>query len=157
MPDEIEIIPRTQSASATTQTEAAHTTADTADKKSDAGFDFSPYLVLCAAGLAASFFMPWIKVLLGHPSGFDLQKLGDMHKLYWSVPVFAAVAIVATLTKKSQRTAAQFAGAVPYVILLYWMMKFESKYMELLQNLDYGAYLALVCGGVLEFLGRRVK
>lgn len=96
-------------------------------------------------------------MLFGHPSGFDLQKLGDMHQLYWAVPVFAAVAIVAALTKKSQRTAAQFAGAVPYVILIYWMAKFESKYMELLQNLDYGAYVALVCGGVLEFLGRRAK
>lgn len=101
--------------------------------------------------------MPWVKMLFGHPSGFDLQKLGDLHVLYWSVPVFAAVAIVATLTKKSQRTAAQFAGAVPYVILIYWMAKFESRYTDLLQNLDYGAYVALTCGGLLEFLGRRVK
>ncbi len=152
MSEEITIKPRTESAPTVTQSESL--VAAATEKPS---IDLSPYLILCATGLAASFFMPWVKMFLGHPSGYDLQQLGDAHKLYWSMPVFAAVAIVAALTKKSQRTAAQFAGAVPYVILIYWMAKFESKYMELLQNLDYGAYVALVCGGVLEFLGRRVK
>ena len=153
MSEEITVKPRAESAPTAASSETP-TTAAAATKQS---IDLSPYLILCAAGMLASFFMPWVTMLFGHPSGFDLQKLGDMHQLYWAVPVFAAVAIVAALTKKSQRTAAQFAGAVPYVILIYWMAKFESKYMELLQNLDYGAYVALVCGGVLEFLGRRAK
>ena len=153
MYEEINVKPRTE----TTPTATSSETAVAAAVPEKPSIDLSPYLILCAAGLAASFFMPWVKMFLGHTSGYDLQQLGDAHKLYWSVPVFAAVAIVSALTKKSQRTAAQFAGAVPYVILIYWMAKFESKYMELLQNLDYGAYVALVCGGVLEFLGRRVK
>ena len=153
MSDEITVKPRTETTPATTPSETP-VAAAVPEKPS---IDLSPYLILCAAGLAASFFMPWVKMFLGHPSGYDLQQLGDAHKLYWSVPVFAAVAIVAALTKKSQRTAAQVAGAVPYVILIYWMAKFESHYTDLLQNLDYGAYVALVCGGVLEFLGRRVK
>ena len=153
MSDEITVKPRTE----TTPTATPSETPVAAAVPEKPSTDLSPYLILCAAGLLASFFMPWIKMFLGHPSGYDLQQLGDAHKLYWGVPVFAAVAIVAALTKKSQRTAAQFAGAVPYVILIYWMAKFESKYMELLQNLDYGAYVGLVCGGLLEFLGRRVR
>lgn len=156
MPDKLAIKPRTESTSTTTQTETAPTTTTPVEKQS-AGPDLTPYLILCAAGLLASFFMPWVKILFGHPSGFDLQKLGDLHKLYWAIPAFSAVAIIAALTKKSQRAAAQIAGAVPYAILLYWMAKFESNYAELLKNLDYGAYVALICGGVLELVGRRVK
>lgn len=153
MSEEITIKPRTE----TEPTANPPETPVAAAVPEKPSIDLLPYFILCAAGLAASFFMPWVKMFLGHPTGYDLQQLGDAHKLYWSVPVFAAVAIVAALTKKSQRTAAQIAGAVPYVILIYWMAKFESNYTELLQNLDYGAYVALVCGGVLEFLGKRVK
>lgn len=153
MSEEITVKPRAES----TPTVSSNETPNPSATLAKPSVDLSPYLILCAAGLAASFFMPWVKIFLGHPSGYDLQQLGDAHKLYWSVPMFAAVAIVAALTKKSQRTAAQIAGAVPYLILIFWMAKFESRYNELLQNLDYGAYVALVCGGLLEFLGRRAK
>jgi hypothetical protein len=156
MPEKITVKPRTDSPSDTTQNEnspAARTSAE----QSNPSPDLSLYLLLCAAGLLASFFMPWVKILFGHPSGFDLQKLGDVHTLYWAMPAFAAVTIIAALMKKSQRAAAQIAGTVPFIILIFWMVKFESNYAELLKNLDYGAYVALVCGGLLELLGSRVK
>lgn len=156
MPEEVEIKPRAEASAPTTPTETATASAPVAEKPKPE-LDLTPYLVLCAGALCASFFMPWITLLLGHPSGFDLQKLGDLHKLYWAIPLFSGVAIFAALTKKSQRTAAQIAGAVPYAILLYWMAKFESDYAKLLQNLDYGAYVALISGAALEFVGKRVK
>lgn len=156
MSDEITIKPRTESAPATTQIEPAPAVA-AQQEKPNTGHDFSPYIIICAAGLLASFFMPWVTLLFGHPSGFDLQKLGDLHRLNWAIPVFSIVAIIAALTKKSQRAAAQIAGAVPYVILIYWLAKFESSYAKLLNSLNYGAYVALICGAGLEILGRRLK
>lgn len=153
MSDEITIKPRTESGPTAPQPKTP-TPAAAPEKPS---FDLSPYLVLCAAGLLASFFMPWVTILFGHPSGFDLQRLGDLHKLYWSIPVFSGVAIIAALTKRSQRTAAQIAGAVPYAILIYWLAKAGSDATNLLNNLNYGAYVALACGLGLEIVARRLK
>jgi hypothetical protein len=155
MPEEIKVKPRHESAPSTTQTESAPAAAQ--QENPSTGHDLSPYIMLCAGGLFASFFMPWVNILFGRPSGFDLQKLGDLHRLYWAIPAFSAVAILAALTKKSQRQAAQIAGAAPYVILIYWLAKFESHYADLLNSLNYGAYLALGCGLSLEILARRMK
>lgn len=111
-------------------------------------------MILCAGGLLISFFLPWVNFLGAHPSGFDIQKLGDEYKGHWIIPFFSVVAILAGLAKQSQRTAAQLAGAMPFVAFIYWFSKFGS---DLMNGLSYGAYLALACGAGLEVLARRLK
>lgn len=152
MSDEITIKPRPESVATATQSE---NNATVATEKPNT--DLSLYLVLCATGLFASFFLPWVTILFGRPSGFDLQQLGDMHRLYWAIPAFSAVAILAALTKRSQRVAAQIAGFVPYAILFFWLLKAGEGAAQLLQGLQYGAYVALACGLGLVIISRQLK
>jgi len=95
--------------------------------------------------------------MFGQPSGFDLQKLGDVHRMYWAIPVASTVAIIAAIVKDSQRTAAQIAGVVPFAILIYWLVKVESNHTNFLNALSYGAYLALASGVALLILSRWLK
>lgn len=149
MSEEITIKPRTES---TSQSETP--VATPATEKPTPSQELSHLVTLCASGLLVSFFLPWVNFLGAHPSGFDIQKLGDEYKLHWLIPLFSVVAIVAGLTKQSQRTAAQLAGAVPFLAFIYWFSKLGS---DLMNSLSYGAYLALICGAGLEILSRRLK
>ncbi len=149
MSDEITIKPRTES---TPSSETPGTAP--APEKPVTSQDLSHLVTLCAGGLLVSFFLPWINFLGAHPSGFDIQKLGDEYKLHWLIPLLSVIVIIAGLTKQSQRTAAQLAGAMPFVALIYWFNKFGS---DLMNDLSYGAYLALACGAGLEVLSRRLK
>jgi len=154
MLDDITIQPRAESTPITLPPENSSATA-TADKSS---VNLSTIMILLAAGLGISFFLPWITLLFGHPSGFDLQKtLGGVHLMYWSIPCVSALAIIAALMKRSQRTAAQIAGAVPFIILGYWLIKSGSEATNLINSLNYGAFLALACGFGLEVIARWLK
>jgi predicted membrane protein len=110
---------------------------------------------LCAIGLAVSFFLPWVRLVLGAgPSGFDLQKMGDMHLLLWLIPILSALTIFAGITKRSQQVVAQIAGALPFCVGVYWYFKLGSS---LFQIMTYGAYLSLFFGAALFVLARNEK
>jgi hypothetical protein len=97
--------------------------------------------------LAGCFFLPWIRFFLGTPSGYDLQQIpSDEAKLVWLIPGTALVALVAALTKKSVLVAAQSAGAMPFLALIYYRVKLGQ---ELFQILQIGAYLSLALGAIL--------
>jgi hypothetical protein len=104
-------------------------------------------IMVCSLALIGCFFLPWIKFLFGTPSGYQLQQLpSDEAKLVWVIPVTALIALVAALTKKSVLVAAQAAGAMPFLALIYYRVKLGQ---ELFQILQIGAYLSLALGAVL--------
>jgi len=109
---------------------------------------------LCAAGLGVSFFLPWANVLFGTLSGFDLQKMGDEHRLLWAIPIFCLVTIIAGFAKQSQKHLAQITGVLPYVVGVYWYLKLKD---DLFHILMYGAFLSLAFGLALLILPRTQK
>ncbi|HEV2691995.1 MAG TPA: hypothetical protein VG347_03795 [Verrucomicrobiae bacterium] len=109
---------------------------------------------LCAVGLGVSFFLPWAQFFGANLSGFDLQKMGDQHRLLWAIPVFCIVTIIAGFAKQSQKHVAQIAGALPYVVGVYWYTKLKD---DLFHILTYGAFLSLAFGIALLILPRNQK
>jgi hypothetical protein len=114
----------------------------------------SQAISVCAAGLLVSFFLPWTEFLGKSISGFDLQKLGGQQKLLWLIPIFSAITIVAGPIGKSQRIAAQVAGGLPFLVLIYWYQKLGENVFHILSG---GAYASLFFGLVITILSVRKK
>jgi len=107
---------------------------------------------LCSLALIACFFLPWIRLFLITPSGYQLQQIPNSEiKLLWLIPGAALFALLATVTKKGVSTTSQLAGVMPFVGLVYSRYKLGEGLFELLQ---VGAYLALFLGVVLFVIPR---
>jgi hypothetical protein len=142
MPDEIIITPKSESAPAAGQ------------KNQTVSLGRTQLINLCAAGLGVSFFLPWAHFFGAELSGFDLQKMGDEQRLLWSIPVFCVITIVAGAIKSSQKIAGRLAGALPFIVGIYWYYKIGS---DLTHLLAYGAYLSLIFGAALFVLPRKAN
>jgi hypothetical protein len=143
MPDEITIKPKSESTPATAVPEHQIVTLN------------RTHLVnLCAAGLAVSFFLPWARFFGANLSGFDLQKMGDQHRLLWLIPMFCVITIFAGIAKSRQQIAGQLTGALPFCVGIYWYTKLGR---DLFQILSFGAFLSLAFGLALFILSRKSK
>jgi amino acid transporter len=110
---------------------------------------------LCATGLLICFFLPWAQFLDQKLSGFDLQKLGGYQKLLWLIPISCGITIAAGCMKQGQKSAAQFAGALPFLALAYWLNQLG---LDVLKNfLAFGAYASLGLGLALIILSVKLK
>ena len=118
------------------------------------GLGRTELISLCAAGLGVSFFLPWANVLFGTLSGFDLQKLGDQHRLLWAIPIFCVVTIIAGFAKQSQKHVAQIAGSLPFIVGVYWYLKLKDDFFHVLA---FGTFLSLAFGAGLLILPRNQK
>ena len=125
--------------------------------KGDGGttLTISQAIGLCATGLLICFFLPWAQFLGGSISGFDLQKLGGNQKFLWLIPISCAITIVAGYMKQGQKSAAQFAGVLPFFALAYWV---HLLGVDVAKNvLAYGAYAGLGLGLALIILSVKLK
>ncbi len=95
-----------------------------------------------------------MQVLFAKPSGFDLQKLGDMAYLLWSVPFFGVVTVLACLAKSNVKVAAQITGVIPFAVLIYGFYLIGA---DLLKILGAGAYLGVFLAVTLLILAGRLK
>ena len=143
MPDEITIKPKTES-----------TPTNAAPEHQAVSLGRAQLVSLCAVGLGVCFFLPWANLFGGNVSGFDLQKLGSVHRLLWLIPICCAITVLAGITKRSQQIAGQFSGALPFAVGLYWYTKLGS---DMFHILTYGAYLSLAFGAALLVLARKSK
>jgi hypothetical protein len=110
---------------------------------------------LCATGLFICFFLPWAHILGQPVSGFDLQKLGGNQKLLWLIPISCGITIVAGYLKQGQKTAANFAAALPFLALIYWTQQLG---VDVIKNvLAFGAYAGLALALVLAVLVAKSK
>lgn len=143
MPDEVTITPKSES-----------TPANNAGENQNISASLSQIISLAALGLGVSFFLPWVQIWGATLSGFDLQKMHGGHLLLWLIPIFSALTIFAGITKRSQRNAAQLAGTLPFLVLIYWLYQMGS---DLMHVIAIGGYLSLGCGAALLILPRRIK
>jgi hypothetical protein len=118
-------------------------------------FNMSQAVNICAAGLLICFFLPWIDVFLGKPSGFDFAKHeGGRALLFWSIPIFCGLTILANITKRSPKIVAQLTGTLPFAVLTYGLYHVGK---DLMQLLEVGAYAGLALGLLLFILARQLK
>jgi hypothetical protein len=112
-------------------------------------------MLLCSLGIIGCFFLPWVQIFFGKPSGYELQQLpSDEVKLLWLIPLTAGVALFASIFRQSMVIACQAAGAMPYLALAYYYHELGQSIFEALQ---IGAYLTLICGVVLLIAPRLLK
>lgn len=109
---------------------------------------------ICAIALGVSFFLPWANIFGANLSGFDLQKMGDIHRLLWAIPAFSLLTFIAGVTKHSQKVIGQLTGLLPFLVGVYWYIKLRGDFFHVL---TYGAYLSLIFGAALFILPRRSK
>ncbi len=127
----------------------------TASKENVSGaLNLSQAVNICATGLGICFLLPWINFLGLNLSGFDFAKQGGKGLLLWSIPIFCAITIFATMTKRNAKIIGQLTGALPFFVLAYGLYQ-EGK--DLMQVLGMGAWIGLVLGLVLFILPRRLK
>ena len=88
-------------------------------------------------------------------SGFDLQKTGDYYKTLWLIPISCVITIAAGLAKQSQKSAALFAGVLPFFAAGYWLYQLGAQIF--INILGIGAYFGLCLGLVLIVLSSRSK
>lgn len=143
MPDEITIKPKSDS-----------TPAPAAPENQTVTLNRAHLVILCAAGLGVSFFLPWVQIIGANISGFDLQKTSDQERLLWAIPIFCAITIIAGITKKSLRVAGLITGMLPFLVGGYWYPRLGN---DMFHILSYGAFLSLAFGAVLLILSPNSK
>ena len=125
------------------------------NQSSSVSLNKSQLISLCATGLLICFFLPWARILGQDLSGFDLQKLGGNQKALWLIPISCGITIVAGYLKQGQKSAAQFAGVLPFFTLAYWLHQLG---IDVVKNvLAFGAYAGLGLGLLLLILSARLK
>ena len=144
MPDEVTVKPKLESSATSTNSNQNQTIS----------FGRTQLVSLCAAGLGVSFFLPWARFFGVNLSGFDLQKMGDVQRLLWLIPICCAITIFAGASKRGQQIAGQLTGVLPFCVGVYWYTKLGH---DLFQILSYGAFLSLAFGAALFILPRKSK
>jgi len=104
-----------------------------------------------AIGLAICFFFPWLNAGLERPTGLFLAKMDERFWFLWVIPFFCVLTLYAGITKKNQREVAQLCGAIPYLILVYWLSNVGFDKAKILAD---GAYVSLALGLLLLLFPR---
>lgn len=129
-------------------------TAASGDGSQSVSLNMSHIVNICALGVLIAFFLPWINVLFGKPSGLDFAKEGGQFSLLWSIPIMSAITIAAGISKQSQKVVGELTGALPFCAL---GLGLYHNGQDLLKVLEIGAYASLASGLVLSVVARRLK
>lgn len=112
---------------------------------------------IAAIGLFVAFFLPWIAMFGGRMSGADIQRHFTSYRLIWLMPLLAVVVVVLNVAKLPAQLFKQLAGASPFVILIYAGYRLQANVGDFLKLLEYGAWVALVCGATLAYSPGKTK
>jgi pSer/pThr/pTyr-binding forkhead associated (FHA) protein len=83
----------------------------------------SKLVTICAAGLLAAFFLPWVQLFGVGVSGYDLGKLGSYGNYAWIIPILAGAAILVSISGASNRGIGALAGIVPLAAIGYGLLR----------------------------------
>ncbi|MFN7139408.1 MAG: hypothetical protein ACK4UN_08725 [Limisphaerales bacterium] len=134
--------------------ETSNTQASTVSRESvSVRLNLSQAINICAIGLGICFFLPWITIWGMGASGFEFAKQSGKALVLWSIPIFCAITIFATVTKRSPKIIGQLTGALPFFVLAYGL--YHEK--ELLKIVAFGGWISLILGLALFILPRRLK
>jgi hypothetical protein len=84
-------------------------------------------VLICAFGILAAFFMPWVQVLGVGMSGYNLGSLGSYGNYAWVVPILAGGTILLSFTGVNNRGIGALTGIVPLGALVYAFIRLSSE------------------------------
>lgn len=97
-------------------------------------------VLICAFGLLAAFFMPWVQLFGVGISGYNLGRLGSYWNYAWVIPILAGATILFTFSGYNNREIDAIAGIVSLGVILYGM---EVVVIEV-HVLSIGAWLTII-------------
>jgi len=84
-------------------------------------------VLVCAFGLLAAFFMPWVQFFGVGMSGYNLGQLGSYGNYAWVIPILAGATILLSFTGASNRGIGAVSGIVPLGAILYGLARIAGK------------------------------
>lgn len=87
----------------------------------------SKVVLVCAFGLLAAFFMPWIQFFGVGMSGYNLGRLGSYGNYAWIIPILAGVTILLTYSGINNRISGALSGIVPLAALSYGVLRIARE------------------------------
>jgi len=109
-------------------------------------------VAVLSAGLIISFFLPWIQILGGGPSGLDFTKIGGIYTLLWLLPIVAFFAVIGGLSGKQYQTPGQLAAAITLSILCYALYHIGP---DLFKALGIGGWVSIATSVILIVISRK--
>ena len=85
-------------------------------------------VLICAFGLLAGFFMPWLQFMGAGMSGYNLGQLGSYGNYAWIVPILAGATILVSFAGGNNRGIGIVAGIVPIVALVYLLVTMTDSH-----------------------------
>ena len=99
--------------------------------------------------MVLSFFLPWITFLGAKLNGVDIQKSFSSYWFVWLMPLLALVALILNMANQNTSFIRRIAGLCPFAILAYSTNRLGN---DLIEHLEFGAWLALITGAALVFI-----
>lgn len=87
----------------------------------------SKSVLVCALGLLAAFFMPWVQLFGVGMSGYNLGQLGSYGNYAWVIPILAGATILCSFTGVNNRVIGAIAGIVPLGAILYGLIRLGGE------------------------------
>jgi hypothetical protein len=84
-------------------------------------------VLICAFGIVAAFFMPWVQLFGVGMSGYNLGNLGSYGNYAWAVPILAGGTILLSFAGVNNRGIGAFTGVVPLGALAYALIRLGSE------------------------------
>ncbi len=84
-------------------------------------------VLVCAFGLLAAFFMPWIQLIGVGMSGYNLGQLGSYGNYAWVIPILAGATILLSFSGYNNRGVGAISGIVPLVAILYGLIRIAGE------------------------------
>lgn len=84
-------------------------------------------VLICAVGLLAAFFMPWVQLFGVGISGYNLGQLGSYGNYAWVIPILAGATILVGYFGVNNRAVGAIAGIVPLSAIFYALVRIAGE------------------------------
>ncbi|HWM26493.1 MAG TPA: hypothetical protein VNP98_16880 [Chthoniobacterales bacterium] len=111
-------------------------------------------VLICAFGILAAFFMPWLQFLGAGMSGYQLGQLGSYGNCAWAIPLLAGAAILISFAGGNNRGIGAIAGIVPLAGFVYMLISLTVDSSSGISMFLFGRRGAASFGDVLGAVGQ---
>lgn len=91
-------------------------------------------VLICAIGILAAFFMPWVQFFGLGISGYNLGRIGSYGNYAWVVPVLSGAVVLVTFAGLKNRLLGAIAGVIPLCMIGYIIFQYVNS--GKIQNAD---------------------